>query len=148
MVPGGRRGELRMGIWERRLGLFLRIGGAVCLLAVAAVFMPRGWMDSLHQTLGLGKLPDGPIVEYLARSLSLFYAVLGLLLWYLGGHVDRQEKMIGWVGFGMIAGGAILLTIDSRSGLPTWWMTMEGPFVALIGLVILGLRAKARRSRW
>jgi hypothetical protein len=137
-----------MGIWERRLGLFMRVGGVICLLALVAVFMPRSWMAACHQALGLGQLPEGPIVEYLARSLSLFYAVLGLLLWYLGGHVDRQEKIIGWVGAGMIVGGAILITVDSRSGLPTWWLAVEGPLVALIGIVILALKAQARKSRW
>ena len=30
--------------------------------------VPYSWMDAIHQGLGMGKLPDAPIVGYLVRS--------------------------------------------------------------------------------
>ena len=44
----------------------LRLVGLLSMLAILAVFMPLSWMASVHESLGLGKMPEGPIVEYLA----------------------------------------------------------------------------------
>lgn len=131
---------------ERMLRAFLRIGGTVCALAIVAVFMPREWMALCHERLGLGALPDAPIVEYLARSTSLFYAIFGVVLWLLSRDVRRFGGAVIVVGAGMMVGGAILLMIDLRSGLPPWWIAGEGPFVIGIGAVMLILAARARRS--
>jgi hypothetical protein len=123
---------------------FLRIGGVVTGLAIVPVFMPRAWMDLCHQHLGLGPLPEGPIVEYLARSTSLFYALLGVVLWVLSLDVERHSRAIAAVGAGILACGPVLLVIDLRAGMPVWWTVMEGPWVVVIGAVMLLLRAKAR----
>jgi len=131
---------------ERMLRAFLRVGGTVCALATVAVFMPRQWMAVCHERLGLGTLPDAPIVEYLARSTSMFYAILGIVLWLLSRDVRRFGGSITAAGAVTIAGGAVLLTIDLRSGLPQWWIAMEGPFVIGIGAVMLILAVRARRS--
>ena len=69
-----------MNPWARRLGLFLRVGGVICMTALVAVFMPRAWIDWCHQRLGLGPFPVAPVAEYLARSASLLYAALGVVL--------------------------------------------------------------------
>jgi hypothetical protein len=34
-------------------------------------------MGAARRWLGLGEMPTGPVVEYLGRSLSAFYAVTG-----------------------------------------------------------------------
>ena len=60
---------------------FLRVLGTSSLTAVLFVFAPHSWMDGIHQWLGLGKLPESPVVGYLARSTSAFYAMLGGLFW-------------------------------------------------------------------
>jgi hypothetical protein len=137
-----------MNPWQRWLGLFLRVGGVICMTAIVAVFMPRGWIDRCHQALGLGPFPVAPIAEYLARSASLLYAVLGVVLWVLGGGVERSGAAIRGVALGMLLGGPVLLTIDLRSGLPGWWIAMEGPMVVLLGAVILLLQAKSRQGQW
>ena len=77
-----------MARYERSFKLFLRVVGTVALLAVVAVVMPYSWMDAVHQRLGMGKLPPEPIVGYLARSTSAFYAMLGGLLSCAGQPVD------------------------------------------------------------
>ncbi len=137
-----------MNAWARRLGRFLRVGGVLCMLAVVAVFMPRAWIDWCHRSLGLGPFPVAPIAEYLARSASLLYAALGVALWLLGGNVEKHGRTIRSMALGMVLCGPIFLTIDFRAGLPHWWLAMEGPFVSLLGGVILLLQAKARQSRW
>jgi hypothetical protein len=46
---------------------FLGIGS---LFALVPVVMSWSWMAATYRWLGLGEMPSGPIVEYLARSLS------------------------------------------------------------------------------
>jgi hypothetical protein len=131
---------------ERLLTAFLRVGGTVCALAIVAVFMPCQWMALCHERLGLAALPDGPIVEYLARSTSMFYAVFGVVLWILASDVRRFGGAVTATGAGMMICGAVLLMIDLRAGLPPWWIAVEGPYVIGIGALMLILAVKARRS--
>jgi len=66
---------------EQVLKLFLRLIGSAALLALIFVAAPHAWMDAIHAQMGMGQLPDAPVVGYLARSTSAFYALLGGLLW-------------------------------------------------------------------
>src|SRR5215471_12255409 len=72
-------GRLAMTKSDKVLVLLLRIVGVPALFALVAVFMPVSWMAATHRWLGLGEMPTGPVVEYLARSLSAFYAVTSAL---------------------------------------------------------------------
>ena len=69
-------------------------------------------------------------------------------LWRLGGAVDRAGEAIRGVALAMIVCGPIFLVIDFRSGLPWWWLAGEGPFISLLGGIILLLAAKVRQGRW
>lgn len=51
--------------------LLLRIVGSVSLLAVFFAIMPYSWMNVIHEWLGMGQLPNEPVVGYLARSTSM-----------------------------------------------------------------------------
>ena len=79
---------------ERVLCFFLRWVGGVSLLALVAVFMPYSWMDTIHQALGMGTLPAVPIVGYLARSLSLFYALMAVGLAMIFGVLKVVNRIL------------------------------------------------------
>ena len=68
---------------DKALVILLRFVGVGSLSALVAVVMPSTWMAATHRWLGLGEMPTGPVVEYLARSLSAFYAVMGALCRWL-----------------------------------------------------------------
>jgi hypothetical protein len=129
---------------DRALKALVRAIGAVSMLAIVAVFMPRAWMAAIHERVGLGPFPGGPIVEYLARSTSLFYAIWGGVLWVLGGDVRRHASAIMAVGGVMLASGAVLLAIDLRAAMPWLWAAGEGPFVMLMGAVLLAMASRVR----
>ena len=59
---------------ELAIVIILRVIGITGLFAIPAIFLPYSWMNAIHDYMGLGELPDTPIVSYLARSLSAFYA--------------------------------------------------------------------------
>ena len=72
----------------------LRFFGTMSLLAIPFIFVPYSVMDDIHQRLQLGKLPDEPIVGYLARSLSAFYALVGGLFWKISFDLRRYQSLL------------------------------------------------------
>ena len=71
---------------DKVLVFLLRLVGVGSLFALVAVVMPSTWMAATHRWLGLGEMPTGPVVEYLARDLSAFYALAGALLLAMASH--------------------------------------------------------------
>jgi hypothetical protein len=129
---------------ERWLTLVLRIGGVMMALAFLAVVMPRHCMATTHEWLGLAELPDGPIVEYLARSLSAFYAMHGALFLMVSTDVRRYGPVITLLAVLGVALGIGLIAIDIAAGLPLYWIAIEGPFVTDASALILVLRRAAK----
>ena len=90
---------------EKVLRALLQIIGVIFLVALLAVVMPTAWMDTIHRRLGLGELPGAPIVEYLTRSLSLIYALLGALFLYMARDVRRYAPLVAFFAAVSILGG-------------------------------------------
>lgn len=107
------------------------------MLAIVAVFMPLSWMASVHEFLGLRKMPEGPIVEYLARSLSALYALLGCWIFYLSGRVPTQLGFVRLFGVLFTIFGMVLWWIGVKSAMPITWVLLEGPPAILLGLWII-----------
>jgi hypothetical protein len=122
---------------ERVLRFMLRYVGAVSLLALIAVFMPEAWMDATHRALGMGLLPAEPIVGYLARSLSLFYALMGGLLLLCSFDPRRYRIILCYLGAAFTFFGMVVWHVDFVEGMPSYWKHAEGPGVILIGAAIL-----------
>src|SRR5262245_26932044 len=96
----------------------LRLSGGLELLAVPFIVFPLSGMNFIHERyLGLGPLPSGPIVEYLARTLSAVYAVHGAVLVGLSLNVGRYRPLIAFVGLLHVVAGCALLGIDVSAGL-------------------------------
>ena len=91
-------GWLAMTKSDRALVLLLRIVGVGALFALVAVFMPVSWMAATHRCLGLGEMPTGPVVEYLARSVSAFYALMGALCLVLTTDLERYRPLVRFLG--------------------------------------------------
>jgi hypothetical protein len=103
-------------------------------------------MDATHKSLGLGDLPQGVIVDYLARSLSAMYAHLGGLQWVVSFDVRRHASVITYMGWAGIVFSVVILVIDIQLGLPLSWTLSEGPVVFAVCVVILALLAKTKAS--
>lgn len=129
---------------ELAIVVILRIMGVSAFLAIFAVFFPYAWMNACHEHMGLGKLPDEPIVSYLSRSLSTFYAMHGVLTLFLSSDIRRYRPLIALWGFVMTTIGAFLLGIDLVSGMPLNWTWSEGPPTMVIGLTVLWLQRKIK----
>ena len=122
---------------HRFLVLYLRDVGTVAGTAALCAVMPLRAMDAAHRALGMGPLPSQPIVEYLARSASAFYALLGALLWALSLDLARYRPLVRGTGLAFIAIGLLLLWTDIGAGLPLFWQVAEGPIDAFFGVILV-----------
>jgi len=122
---------------EYFLKLLLRVIGTAGLFAIVAVVMPYSWVNAIHNSLGMGELPSEPIVGYLARSTSAFYALLGGLFWVVSFDLHRHKLVLCYLGVVIVIFGAALFIIDLLEGMPLHWSLTEGPFNLIFGVVIL-----------
>ena len=125
-----------LGSTELILKIVLRLVGGASLLALIFVAAPYSWMDAIHSALGMGKLPDNPVVGYLARSTSAFYALLGGLFWLVSFDLPRYRNVLLYLGVAVILLGAALAVIDWCEGMPYFWKVWEGPFTIVFGFVL------------
>jgi len=132
------------------LRLLLRATAAVMLLALVALFMPRSWMAWAHEWLGLGKFPDEPIAEYLARLCSALYAAFGGLLLLTSADVWKYERAITYLALAFAGVSAGLAIASLRAGMPVSWLVADplasGGFCG-VTLLLQSLARKERRER-
>ena len=122
----------------------LYIMGGMMSAAFLAVVMPTSQMAAIADWLGVGPLPRSPLTEYLTRSLSAMYGVLGVLHLYLARDVVRYLDLIVVIGWLTFLAGGIVTIVDFGAGMPLLWSWSEGPPTILAGLAYVWL---ARRSR-
>ena len=129
---------------ERLLKLILQINGGVMATALIAVFLSHDQMAAIHEWLGLEeeKFPKAIIVDYLARSLSAFYAIMGILYLVLARDIRAHASVITFMAWASICFGVGSIFIGLQLGFPAWWTWGEGPFIILYGAAILWLQWK------
>ena len=124
----------------------LRTIGFFGMLAIVPVLMPFAWMLSIHEHLGLGTMPEEPIVEYLARSLSAFYAMVGVIFWYVSFRVSQYWDFVRMVAILFVVFGVVLCWVDVKSQMPLLWTAQEAPPMILVGIWLCFLHWKGSRT--
>jgi hypothetical protein len=121
---------------DKVLVFLLRLVGVGSLFALVPVFMPFSWMIGTHRWLGLGEMPTGPVVEYLARSLSAFYALVGALCLVLATDLERYQPLVRFLGVAFALMSVVILGVDLAAGMPWWWSASEGPGGVVFGALM------------
>src|SRR5262249_3906246 len=131
---------------DKVLVILLRILGVSALFALVAVFMPFSWMVATHDWLGLGEMPTPPVVEYLARSVSAFYALFGAFCLLAASDLERYLPLVRFLGTALALMGVLFLGIDLAADMPWWWIASEGPAGIAIGALLLRVARLSRRQ--
>ena len=131
---------------EKSLVLILRMAAVLLLIALIPALMPFAWMEEIHRHLGMGELPEEPIVSYLTRSLSARYAIHGALMFFVSLDVRRFLPVIRCLAVLGIVFGAGMLVLDVLAGMPLPWVLCEGPSIILLGVAMLWLCGRCGRS--
>ncbi len=127
---------------ERALVIILRLVGITGLFAIGAIFLPFSWMNAIHNFLGLGELPNAPIVDYLARSLSAFYAIVSAIILFVSFDIRHYRSFVKLWGALVFLMGIALTGIDVAAGMPLSWTVFEGPPTAIVGLIVIWLQRR------
>jgi hypothetical protein len=130
---------------DKALVLLLRLVGVGSLFALVAVVMPSSWMAATHRWLGLGEMPTAPVVEYLARSVSAFYALFGAICLVLASDLERYRPLVRFLALAVVLMSLVVLGVDLAAGMPWWWSASEGPGGVVFG-VLLFVLARSSRS--
>jgi hypothetical protein len=130
---------------EKFLRFFLIAAGAVCVMGLGFLAVPLSWMDAIHRLAGLGAMPQGPVVEYLARSACVLYPMLGGVMILSGLKLRQYRTLVLYQGAVWLAFGVLVGAIDYAAGLPGYWTWGESIQTALMGAVILMLGRKIQR---
>ena len=129
---------------EKYLIVFLRITAILLMAAAGAVVMPYASMNAVHDWLGLGTLPDQPMVAYLTRSLSALYAVIGVWCWLVSREPARYRALLEQTVRLSFVFSVILILIDILAEMPKWWTLSETAFVLGWTLIFWRLVRRAR----
>jgi hypothetical protein len=105
--------------------------------ALVAVCLPTSAMQAIHAEMGLGRMPQAPIVDYLARSLSLVYASMAPLCGFLARDVRRYRDVIAFQAAVKLVAGGGLLALDIAIGMPLFWTVCEGPLIMALSIAVL-----------
>jgi hypothetical protein len=124
---------------DRALVWYLRGYGAVLLAALPFTIVPTSWLAGIHEWLGLGPWPATALLEYLARSASAIYALVGGMAVMMSFDVRGYRPLILLLGWVSVPGSVYLLVLDLALGFPWWWVLSEGPVVLLTGVALLVL---------
>lgn len=132
---------------QRILAWLLRLAGVTEILAFIAVVMPRSWMDISHTWLGMGVMPDGPLIMFMIRQASYVYGMHGVSLLVISSNVVRFRALVILNGIAYLLAGPIFFWIDYTTGVPWWWMMVDSIGCGFTGAAILALdRINARHA--
>lgn len=115
----------------------LRLVGVTEILAFFAVVMPRSWMEISHTWLGMGVMPDGPLIMFMIRQASYAYGMHGVSLLVLASDVVRFRKLLVLNGISFLLAGPIFFWIDYTTGMPWWWTVVDSLGCGFTGAAIL-----------
>jgi len=130
----------------RLLVWVLRMTGVTMLCALVFVFCPFGWMQAIHERIGMGELAYTPLLSYLIRTLAALYASTGAIALFISRDAARYRGLIRLLGWISTSGGAGVTILDAILRLPLFWTLTEGPFTIALGLILIILTAKIPMS--
>jgi len=130
---------------QRLQAWVLRIAGAFEMLAFIAVVMPRSWMEISHAWLGLGEMPNGPVLMFMIRQASYTYGVHGVSLWVIAANVERFRLLVIFNSIAFLVAAPVFFWIDQSSGMPLWWAIGDAIGCGGFGAVLLWLSVERQR---
>ncbi len=122
--------------------------GITCVPAIIPACMPLSWISGTHEWLGLGKFPEQPIAEYLARGMSALCAFYGGLVLVLSRDVPRHLPIIRYQALFLCFAVPLGLFANLKLGLPAKYLLMDaiGAMAIMLPVLILSFRLKNARQ--
>ena len=137
---------------EMYLKHLLRLNGLIGMLAAFAVVMPNAWLDWCVSQIQ-AEVSGSFLVEFLARSLSMLFLLVGVLLVVFASDVIRFRVPITFVAVWILmsVGGLCLYIGPYLTQLAQQWffwlMVADAGWATLFALSILVLQRNIRCNK-
>jgi hypothetical protein len=119
--------------------IFLRIVAIVQMLTFSVVLMPVAWIAAWHVWLGMGVMPDDPVLRYIIRGASFVQGGLGVLVWVISTDVIRYRPLVITIAAICLFAAPAFYFIDATAGMPRSWCIFDFSYCLLAGGVLLAL---------
>ena len=139
--------KVEVNMIEKVLIIILRVSGLLLITAFIFLFVPYEIMAQIHKQIGLGHFPQIPILAYLARSVSLFYAIHGAIILFISFDINKYSQILKLLCYLGILFGICLFFIDLNAPMPSYWTYGEGPLAVILSLIILVLISKIKKDK-
>lgn len=120
----------------RLTAIFLRIIAIVQMLTFAVVLMPVAWIASWHAWLGMGVMPDDPVLRYVIRGAAFVQGALGVLGWVIATDVVRYRPLIITLAAICLFAAPAYYFIDAMAGMPHFWCLFDFAYCGVAGGVL------------
>jgi hypothetical protein len=110
----------------------LRATAVLLLLAFVGAALPESWMKAAYEAGGLGQWPDGALLVYLARAVSLLYGFYGVLALYLSFDVQRYRPLVRFLAVASFPFAPVMFVVIWLAGLPAVWAVSESTSILVI----------------
>ncbi len=142
--PAPERGERLRVILQLMLWMF----GVSGLMAAVPAVMPRSWLAAAVAAAEPGT-PVLLLVEYLARSLSAMYCLIGGVMCLCARDPVRFRPMVRWLGWFSLVGGTAgfvqILLAPYPKNLIVWLLVFDAGLIAVFGAAVLTLQSLVNR---
>jgi hypothetical protein len=122
---------------ERLQKWILWIAAAFEILAFIAVVMPRSWMEAGHTWLGMGRMPEGPLLMFMIRQASYTYGMHGVSLAVLATDLKRFRPLLLLNGISFTAAAVVFALIDYTSDMRWFWTVGDALGCGFFGVALL-----------
>ena len=113
--------------------IFLRIIAIVQMLTFAVVLMPVAWIAAWHAWLGVGVMPDDPVLRYVIRGAAFAQGGVGVLVWVIATDVVRYRPLVITTAAISLFAAPAYYFIDATAGMPRFWCIFDFAFCFLAG---------------
>jgi hypothetical protein len=104
---------------------FLRLTAIMFLCAAPAIVMPTAWMRTIGRWPGLDDMPESALMEYLTRSVSALYVMMGASYWFLSCDVRRYLPLLRFTVYATLVFNVTILILDVMIPMPILWTVGE-----------------------
>jgi hypothetical protein len=115
---------------------FLRFIAIIQMLTFAVVVMPVGWIAAWHAWLGMGAMPDDPVLRYVIRGAAFVQGALGVLGWVIATDVVRYRPLIITLAAICLCAAPAYFLLDAVAGMPRFWCIFDFAYCLAAGAVL------------
>jgi hypothetical protein len=122
----------------------IRFCALVLFTGLPAVILPGVALEKFAWMMKMPRPTLEPLTVYLSGNTGFIYVAFGVVFWMISNDVVRHQAFVKAIGWILLLGGPIYLSIDLQARLPLWWVLLDAVSCFVMGLTLLLTSRKIR----